>query len=250
LKKFIVTRLGLSTKDKKGESIHKDSDPDYTFKVIRNMLDFTYHSIRNQTNKKDIVWCFYTGPRFQSHYKEMIRDVVEDIETYFIRDIEFGNIKKPWELCSEYMMIRLDADDFMHPELLDIIEKQTMKHYNGRNIVICGPQKGYKLFPNGKLTECEYPSIALGLAITSSCGAHAFHDHTKLKECYQSKGDVIECPLETDKSLYLYNRSPLSHSFDLADYKNSSFLENSDTILKEFGALDTQFIKRLQNGQF
>ena len=249
MKKFIITRLGLETVAKDGNGVHQEEDLDYAFKVIENMLDFTYPSIRNQTNKKDLVWCFYIGARFQEHHKKLISEVAEDIEVRFIRDIEFSSKTKPWELCSEFTMIRLDADDYMHPELLDMVEKETMKHYNGKNIVICGPQKGYKLFPNGKLAECEYPKIALGLSITSSCGAHAFHDHTKLRECYENKGEVIEVPLETDKRLYIYNRSVLSHSFDPIDYKRAAFLENTDDILSEFGALETPFIKRLKNEQ-
>jgi len=249
MKKFILTILGQETPAKRTEGIHKQEDPDYTFKVIRNMLDFTYHSVRNQTNRKDLVWCFCTGPRFKSHFKDIIREVCEDIEVRFVRGVEFASKTKPWDLCDEYMMFRLDADDYMHPELLDLVEKQSLEHYNGKNIVICGPQKGYKLFPNGKLQICSYPKIALGLGITSSCGARVYNNHGKLKQIYEKIGDVIEVPLETDRRLYLYSRGELSHSYRTSEYNNAVFIENSDEILKEFGALETPFIKRLKNGQ-
>ena len=250
MKKFIVTRLGCATGAKAGGGVHLENDPDYVFKTIKNMLDFTYYGVKNQTiSKKDLTWVFYTGPRFQDHYRDMIREVCEDITVDFIRGIEFKNKIKPWQHHDEYMMIRLDADDYMHPELLDLVEKQTMKHYNGKNIVICGPQLGYKLYPNGELKECKYPKIALGLAITSSCGAMVFHDHTKLKEIYEKHGPTIETPLETNRRLYLYNRTPLSHSFIIEkNWQNKSgYLPQSAKILKEFGADQTPYIKRLQN---
>lgn len=247
MKKFIITRLGLDFPNKKGIGVHAESDPDYILNIVQDMLNFTYHSVRNQT-AKDITWVFYTGRRFKHEMKEVIEDTILDIPVEFISEMEYKNQRKPWDAQSPTMVFRLDADDYMHPALIEKIESNLLAKWNGDNIVISNPIKGYKLYPDQSLTEFEAPHIALGLGVLSGCGAIPMHDHTKLperfKELFPTK-EVIVNNLDTDERLYLYRRHENAHSFCYdKNYEEITKVHNSLDILEEFGVLNTRYWER------
>lgn len=243
MKKYIITRLGLEFPEKNGNGKHLENQKDYVLETIMEMLDFTYHSILNQT-AKDIVWVFFTGSRFNDVHRDIIEDVV-NIPVVFTKEVNFGVTRKLWD--QESIVLRLDADDFMHPELIEKVESNLMEKYNGNNIVICNPTKGYKLFPDMTLTEFDAPHIALGQGVLSNCGANPMHNHTQLvqriSETFPGR-DVVVNNLETDERLYLYRRHKKAHSFIFdANYKEKEKLskEKTEKILAEFNATSTPF---------
>lgn len=245
MKKFIITRLGVDFQNKNQTAIHKIDDSEYTLKTIIDMLDFTYPSIKNQT-AKEITWVFYVGQRLTEEHRKTIEEVVE-VPVIFIRDIEYKNALKQWEK-EESIVLRLDADDYMHPTLIEKIEKNLLAKYNGKNIVIANPVKGFKLYPDFSLTEFQAPSIAIAQGVISNCGAGVLHDHTKLVETFQKQfpnREIIKNNIETDERLYLYRRHELAHSFIIdQNHESRVKLENSMNILKEFGVLETRFWKK------
>ena len=246
MKKFIITRIGLNFPEKdKIDSTHLQNNPDYIAKTIMDMLDFTYPSIKNQT-AKEIVWVFFTGSRFTDNHRKLIEDVVE-VPIVFIKDIEYRQTKKPWE-HEESIVMRLDADDFMHPTLIEKVEKNLLEKYTGDNIVICSPEKGYKLYPDLSLTEFQTTQIALGLGVISNCGAGVLHDHSRLVQTYNSafpNKEVIINNIVSDEKLYLYRRHEMAHSFacDL-NYKDRVKIDNPLEILNDFGVLKTIYWKK------
>jgi hypothetical protein len=245
MKKFIITRLGVDFPNKNQTAIHQINDSGYTLKTVMDMLDFTYPSIKNQT-AKEINWVFYTGQRLTDAMRKLIEDVVE-IPVQFIRDIEYKNAPKQWEK-EESIVLRLDADDYMHPTLIEKVEKNLLAKYNGKNIVICNPVKGYKFYPDMSLTEFQAPSIAIAQGVISNCGAGVLHDHTKLVETFGKQfpdKEIIKNNIETDERLYLYRRHELAHSFICdADYQKRIKIDNSDKILQDFGVKETLFWKK------
>jgi hypothetical protein len=245
MKKYIITRLGIDFKNKNQTDIHQIDNSEYVKNTIVDMIDFTYPSIKNQT-AKDIVWVFFYGSRLDSSMIDYIKSVVQ-IPTIFIRDIHYRETHKQWE-HEESIVMRLDADDFMHPTLIEKIENKLLEKYNGNNIVISNPTKGYKFYPDFSLMSFEAPSIALAQGVISNCGAGVLHDHTKLAEIYKVNfpdKEVIKNNITSDERLYLYRRHELAHSFVCdANHERHIKLYNHIEILKEFGVLETDYWKK------
>ena len=246
MKKYIITRIGLNTSEKNNlQKIHCKEKTGYMLKTVSDMLDFTYPSIKKQT-AKDITWVFFTGERFTDVHRKLVEEVIE-IPVIFIKNIEYKQTPKPWEKEIAIVM-RLDADDFMHPTLIEKVEKNLFEKYTGNNIVICSPEKGYKLYPDLSLTEFQTTQIALGLGVISNCGAGVLHDHSRLIQIYNSAfpgKEVIINNIKSEERLYLYRRHELAHSFARnVNYKDKQKVDDSKEILKEFGVTDTRFWRK------
>ncbi|NCC71332.1 hypothetical protein EOM09_07165 [bacterium] len=250
MKKYIITRLGLDFPQKNKNNnklIHENNNSHYMDNVINILLNFTYMCVKNQTCE-DKHWIFFTGRRFNDDFKNIIENTIVDIPIQFLKDTEYCDIKKPWENDEDKILFRLDADDYMHPILLEEIEKELLKSYNGNNIVICNPIYGYKLYDDFTLNYCEYEKIALGMGVISNKkDISILHDHTKLKQIYEKKYDnsiqILEKKLMGPERLYVYNRHNISHSFNI-DKKEKTFYD--EEILKEFGITKTQYFQNFK----
>lgn len=205
-----------------------------TFNIIESLntlLNFTKYSVENQTNK-NFIWCFLVGELLTDTHIDIIKRSVKDIELVFLRinqsginncesnDINYFIEKYIYDIIrtNEYISFRLDADDYMHPQLLDIVSKNLTEKYSGENMVICNPTLGYMLYPKMKIfIMCDIHSIAIGQGIISNKdGSHIIthKKHNDLKNNLKKDFDVdIEEIKIKDRPLYIYTRTDNSYSY-------------------------------------
>lgn len=252
MKKYILTRLGMNFRNidivnNKSLYIHCYDNENYVKTIIDEMLNFTYYSVKNQT-QNDIIWVFLCGDRMTDSHIKNIKGVIKDVEIIFVN---FKTYEKTYDKIIEPNSItfRLDADDYMHPTLIEKVSNKLLEKYDGNNIVISNPVHGYKLYPNFNISEFEAPHIALGQGVISKSIINIMHRHTELLNIYKTlypDTQIIDNIIDSNERLYLYRRHKLAHSFiNDKNYNKKTMLNETERykIFEEFGVYETPYFK-------
>lgn len=216
-KNVLITKFGLkNTGFKEGDNWKYDIN-----NSLKILLNYTKFSVENQTNLDDLTWVFIVGEYVTSDIKNLIQNSISNkIKINFITKLCNEEVDIDSEIMKitntpEFISMRLDSDDYMHPSLLDIVSKRLIQNYNGKNISICGPTNGYSCQQHNYYSFCK-SKIAIGLGMLNNLGMTVNYHHGKLKILATEKFPNIEIIedylLDISQNLFIYNRQNNSTS--------------------------------------
>jgi len=226
-KTILFTRFGMkNVKFKLGEKW------EYNYENrLKILLKYTKFSIENQINLnkfKDFTWCFLIGDYVTQSDMYTIRENIDNrinIDFLYINENDMKTkINDKYKLDGNAnITIRIDSDDYLHPNGINKICETLNKHFDGNNIVISGPSYGYKYFPSIKLyTDYYRPKLALGLGIISKHNTPVItYHHLKIKDIITESIPNINIIEDYDikEPLFINNKHINSVSVGWGDYQ-------------------------------
>lgn len=241
IKTFLLTRIGIQSFTRKGRTYDVNQAVDI-------FINYTIPSVLKQTNK-NFEWIIITGNYIKPSHKEAITKAIQGISFRFMdtEDSEgkvcvgVDSIEK--QLCDianskQYISLRVDADDYMHPELIDRVVRKLIQLHNGKNIAAAGPARGYLHCQNDSYYTFMSPKIAIGLGLLTNIGICCLYAHRSFKRIFKKKYPSIPFveSYVTDKPLYIYNRTNNSRDSFLHFERSKRMLKHDmvEHIKREF----------------
>lgn len=233
MKKFLITRIGLNMK-KVGEEdkLFSKTVENYIEGAVKTLCEFTVNSVRDQTILKEIEWIFIYGSLLKNVHIEKIKEATKGIKVRFSgcennydpKSVSIYSGKKLSDYLEkisgskEFITMRLDADDYMNPCLLEKIVEGLLSKYNGNNTVVCVPKYGYVMYKDSEIYPFTREGLGIGSGVVSNCGDHCQHKHHSIADIIKKEGKKVDYVVLENKDMYIYNRCDISHQLDVRDY--------------------------------